>query len=313
MSDDIKTPIVPVENYNGNKIFAKLEGLNIFGSMKDRCAKYVIKKLFATGEINKETLIIESSSGNMAVSLAMVCKSYGLRFCAVIDPSIAPINEFLLNNSGAEIIKVDAPDENNSYLKSRLKIVEDLKNKVKNSYWFNQYGNPFVREAYCRTLGKEIFEQMPDVDYLFLAVSSLGTISGVYEASKMFSTKSKVIAVDIEGSKIFDKFTTTKKHIQGIGSSIVGKHFDFINLEGNIIVSEKNAIEECFNLVKNYGIFVGGSSGACFAGAKRYLDENKIHDKKVLCVFADRGERYFDTIYNDDWQRKILEEKLWDI
>jgi len=309
MKDVLKTPIVNLGNFENNEMFAKIEGLNLYGSMKDRCAKYVIKKLFATGEINKDTLIIESSSGNMAVALAMICKKFGLKFCAVIDPSIAPINEFLIKQAGADIIKVEKPDENNSYLKSRLSIVNKMLNENNNSYWFNQYGNPLVREAYCNTLGKEIFEQMPDVDYLFMAVSSLGTIAGVCEAIKKHKSKTKIIAIDIEGSKIFDTNTHAKKHIPGIGSSIIGKHLEFINIDDNLIVPEKEILNGCLTLVSDFGLFVGGSSGACFEGAKKYLKLKQVENKKVLCVFADRGERYFDTIYNKEWQKCILKEE----
>jgi len=308
MNKMLTTPTIEVGEFNKNKMFVKIEGLNLFGSMKDRAGKYVIEKLLNEKTINQETLIVESSSGNMAVSLAMTCKAYGLKFCAVIDPSISPINEFLIRQSGADVVKVSVPDENNSYLKNRLNTVQEIIGKNSNSYWFNQYGNPLVREAYCNTLGKEILEQNPDVDYIFMAVSSLGTIAGVCEAVKKFNSKAQVIAVDIEGTKIFNPNTLAKKHIPGIGSSIKGKHFEHIKIDGNIIVSEDVIVKNCYSLLKDYGLFIGGSSGACYAGAKQYMRENNIEGKKAVCVFADRGERYFDTIYNDEWLKENIKE-----
>ncbi len=301
----INTPIVKLHAFLENEIYAKLEDLQIHGSVKDRASKYVISKLLQSKKINSGTTIIESTSGNMGVALAATCQKYGLPCVLVIDATISKINEYLIKKMGAIIYKENVPDENNSYLKSRIKRVEDYIGCHENVYWFNQYSNPLVREAYEKTLGAEILEQIPDVNYIFMAVSSMGTIAGVSRAVERYNgarhTDIKLIAVDIAGSKIFDPTTKAIKHIPGIGSSIVAGHAAFVKITDHSIVEERESVLSLNELLQTEGLFLGGSSGCVFAGMKKYILQNSLKSKKILCVFADRGERYFDTLYNEQW------------
>lgn len=301
------TPNLKLLNYKTNEIYAKIEGVNPFGSVKDRSAYYAIKKLLDDSIINKNTTIIESTSGNMGVALAGVCKLFGLKFIAVIDPAISPVNEFLIKSLGAETIKVVDSDENNSYLKARLKKVKQIFSIYENIYWFNQYGNPLIREAFKNTLGEEIVRDNPNMDYLFMAVSSLGTITGVSERVKEFNSNIKVVAVDILGSKIFDKNTKCHKHLSGIGSSIQTEHLAHCKLDDHILVDEASSIAECKNLLFECGAFVGGSSGCVVSGIKKYIDEHNLKNKKIVCVFPDNGYKYLETIYNEKWYKENIE------
>ena len=168
MLEDFKvvTPLVKLASFTDNDAYIKLEGSNLFGSAKDRCAIYVLTKLLEQGTIGPDTEIVESSSGNMGVALAAVGARVGLKITIMIDESISKLNEFLITSFGARTVKITQADENGSYLKARLQTVRDYIAGRDDVYWFNQYGNPLVIEAYRETVGRELCRQLPDVEYL---------------------------------------------------------------------------------------------------------------------------------------------------
>ena len=300
------TPTFKIEDEK-NDIYLKYEGANSFGSSKDRSAKYVLNKLYNEGTINKDTTIIESSSGNMGIALAATCKHLGNKFICVIDPHISAVNEFLIKNAGAETIKVTEADSNNSYLKTRLKVVGDLLKQNPNSYWFNQYGNPLVCEAY-EEIGREIVRDVQDVEYVFVAVSSAGTIGGVSKAIKEYAKRQnrniKVIAVDVEGSKVFDINTTKKRYLSGIGSSIQSVNLSRIQKDDVILVDEKDGVRKCYELWQDHTIFAGGSSGCVVEAIEQYVKKHNIEHSKIVGLLNDRGDRYFKTVYDEEWVKE---------
>lgn len=305
------TPMVSInmENFKHINLFTKIEGYNPTGSVKDRAASYILKKLLDLQTIDQHTTIIESTSGNFGVALSAFCQYYGLRFIAVVDPHIAPMNEMLIAANGAEIIKVTEPDRYGGYLLNRIKKIQELKAKIKNSYWVNQYGNPLNARAYYHSLGKEICYQVEEIDYIFLGISSGGTVTGVSQKIKENFPDAKVIAVDVEGSQIF-RSQTKKRCIPGIGSSMRPEIIDKAFIDDVVFVDEVSTIKACHELLNQHNFFVGGSSGSVYAGIKQYFQDKRLdEDVTVISVFADRGERYFDTIYNPNWTQKFLAPK----
>lgn len=293
------TPLFKIEDEK-NSIFLKFEGANSFGSSKDRAALYVLNKLYKEGKINKDTTIIESSSGNMGIALATMCKKLGNKFICVIDPHISPINEYLIKTMDAEVIKVTEADENNSYLKTRLKLVKELTENISNSYWFNQYGNPLVCEAYEK-IGEEMIGELKDVEYVFIAVSSAGTISGISKAIKRFNSSIKIIAVDVIGSKVFDKNTTEKRFLSGIGSSIQSENLGRAIIDEIMLINEKEGIKSCYELLNKHFIFAGGSSGCVYQAIKEYIKKYNLENAKIIGLLNDRGDRYFKSVYSEEW------------
>ncbi len=294
----VETPLMKLNSFESNEAFIKLEGSNLYGSAKDRAAVYVLTKLLEDGTINKDTEIVESSSGNMGVALAAVGARLKLKVTIMIDDSISSLNEFLIKAYGANTVKITEADENGSYLKKRLSTVKKYIEERDNVYWINQYGNPLVVEAYRETVGKEIAKQLPDVDYVFIAISSGGTFAGISEAIHGHNKNTKVVAVDVEGSKIFDPETKKIKHFTGIGSSVRTDNFHRAIIDDKIIVSEDDATKALFNLMREEQLFLGGSSGCVVTGAKQYLKNNNITGKKVVMVSHDRGDRYFANLYS---------------
>ncbi|MEO1099206.1 MAG: 2,3-diaminopropionate biosynthesis protein SbnA [Bacteroidota bacterium] len=304
------TPLVSVnmDEFKHINLFVKVESYNPTGSVKDRAASYILDKLLKNGTINSETTIVESTSGNFGVALSAFCKHYNLSFIAVVDSHITTINEMLIRSNGAKIIKVTEPDKYGGYLLNRIKKVEELQSKINNSYWVNQYENPLNAKAYYQSLGKELCFQIEEMDYVFLGISSGGTITGVSKKIKENFPRAKVIAVDVEGSQIF-KNSPMKRYIPGIGSSLKPKIIEDALIDDVVITDEVSTIQACYELLQKYNFFVGGSSGSVFAGIKKFFADMPKEKVNIVSVFPDRGERYFDTIYNKKWVERVISMK----
>lgn len=303
-----KTPLVEIKSKDLENInlFAKLESYNPTGSVKDRAASYLIEKLLEKGIINKKTTLIESSSGNFGLSLSAYSRKYGLKFCCVIDSKASALSKTLIKELGATIVKVTEPDSNGNYLINRIKKVKKLKKTIPNSYWINQYENRYNAEAYYNTLGSELCGDLNKIDYIFIAVSSGGTITGVSQKIKECFPNVKIIAVDIEGSVIFGGMPK-KRHIYGMGSSIVPKIIKRAKIDEVIIMDEISSARNCHELLERHSIFAGGSSGTVFASVKKYFIGKKFKEKpNAVMIFPDRGDRYMNTIYNQNWYSNFI-------
>lgn len=290
------TPMIPLST----NIYAKMEGTNLFGSAKDRAANYILTDLLKKKQIDKSTKIIESSSGNFAIALAGVCRVLGMKFTCVIDPLLNPVNKSILECLNANFVLVTKPDENNSYSKGRIRMIQKIIDKDENIYWINQYDNPIIPSAYY-SLGQEIICQVPNVSYIFVPVSTCGTIAGISHIVKNYNSTIKIIAVDLDCSNIFYP-AITKQHIPGMGLFRKPENVNQAKIDEVVIVSELDSIKECHRLLDK-GIFVGVSSGAVLCAIKKYF--HKMHPQEIIvAVFPDRGERYIKTAYNDDWCKK---------
>jgi cysteine synthase A len=306
----IKTGNTPLINLSGCinpliNLYIKLESYNPTGSIKDRAAFYILNKLLSENMIDSNTEIIESSSGNFGIALAYFCKMFGVKFTCVIDPNILPINEILIQTFGGKILKATERDEFGGYLINRINIIKDLLAQKKNLYWVNQYENPLNAMAYYETLGNEICNFTDKIDYFFIGVSSGGTITGLSMRIKEKYPSAKIIAVDVDGSIIFGG-EPKKRIIPGIGSSIIPKILQQSHIDDVVIVSERETIDCCHELLHKYYLFAGGSSGSVYAAIKKYFSECKINEPtNVLTIFPDRGDRYVTTIYDECWCKKI--------
>jgi cysteine synthase A len=289
-----------------------LEFYNPTGSVKDRAACYILKKLLDLQEIDQDTTMIESSSGNFGVALSAYCKMNRLKFICVVDPCISPINEMLIRSMGTLVIKVTEPDENGGYLLNRIRKVNSLLQDIDNSYWVNQYANPYNAEAYTETLAEEICNSMERLDYIFLGISSGGTITGVSRKIKERFPEAKVIGVDIVGSVIFGH-PPKKRFIPGIGSSMVPDILKLARIDDVVMMDEVTTIRMCRELLEKHNIFAGGSSGSAYGAVKKYFTEkspNPDRDINVVTIFPDRGDRYSNTVYDEDWCNDFIKNHV---
>jgi len=298
------TPHIPLA-VEGMRLFAKLEYVNPVGSIKDRPAYWILKRAAERGEICDETTVIESSSGNFAAALAAFTHLVGLRFIPVIDPNISGTYESFLRRLCPTVVKVKDRDDTGGFLKTRLQMVEHLCATIPNAYWTNQYGNLDSVEAHYELTASEICADFDSLDYVFIGVSTAGTIAGMSRRLKERYPKVRIVAVDSEGSVIFGG-PPRKRYIPGVGSSIVPPLLADAKIDDAVLIPERETVRACHELLANHGLFVGGSSGTAFAAVKRYAARMAGAKRPtVLFVCADRGTPYLDTVFDPTWATKL--------
>jgi len=298
------TPHVPLA-MKGMNLFAKLEYVNPIGRIKDRSAYWILKRAAERGEISDKTTVIESSSGNFAAALAAFTRLIGLRFIPVIDPNISAAYESFLRRICPTVVKVEERDDTGGFLKTRLQKVKELCATVPNAYWTNQYGNPDAAEAHYELTATEICADFDSLDYVFIGVSTAGTIAGLSLRLKEQYPRIQVIAVDTEGSAIFGG-APRKRHIPGLGSSIVPPLLSQARIDDVVLIPERETVEGCRELLTTHGLFVGGSSGTSYAAIKRYAASMTASSHPtVLFLCPDRGTPYLDTVFDPAWAARL--------
>ncbi|MFD2615323.1 2,3-diaminopropionate biosynthesis protein SbnA [Paenibacillus gansuensis] len=298
-----RTPMVPLQRmFEGMpvQVYGKLEWMNPGGSSKDRPALFMLREAIRRGEITEETVIVESSSGNLAISLAQLCCMLGLRFICVVDPRTTESHKQIIRTLGGEIDLVTETDPaTGEFLPARIRRVQELLSELPSAFWTNQYGNPDNYKAHAETTMREIAAQLASVDYLFCGVSSCGTIRGCQEYISSLDMNTKVIAVDAFGSVIFGGSKASRK-LPGLGAGIrPGQYRD--NVADQVIyVSDIDCIKACRDLVRTEGILAGASSGGVLAAVRKAagtLPPGSV----CAAILPDRGERYLSTVYNKEW------------
>ena len=296
------------------RLFAKLEGFNPGGSIKDRTALTIIKNAVIAGKLSPGATVVESSSGNMGIGLAQMCRYFGLRFVCVVDPKTTKQNLDILRLYGAEIECVTIPDPfTGEYLQARIDRVKQLTAQIPHSFWPNQYANLWNAQAHHQTM-REIAEALDGrVDYLFCATSTCGTLRGCFEYAYVQDLRTRIIAVDALGSVIFGG-KTRRRLIPGHGASVRPLLYEPHLADECVLVSDLDCIVGCRRLVREELILVGGSSGAVISAVNK--SHSRIPDgSNCVVILPDRGDRYLDTIYSDQW---VLEHfgdvsHLWEI
>ncbi len=294
-----ETPVVRLEDERV-ELYAKLEYMNGVGSIKDRPAFWILKRAIERGDVDERSCIVESSSGNFACALATYCALLGLPFVPVIDPNISPAYEAYLRAHCARVVKVTERDDTGGFLKTRLAAVRSLLATVPRAYWTNQYENLDGVAAHYQLTAGEICRALPDVDYVFMGVSSAGTVAGVSQRLKRHRSAIQVIAVDVEGSMAFQR-TPRPRRISGIGASIRPPLISQAIIDDICIVSEPQTVAACRRLLAEHRLFVGGSSGSAYAAVQAYFAGRRLpggRRPKVLFLCADRGTAYVHSIFS---------------
>ncbi|MBP1999964.1 cysteine synthase A [Paenibacillus shirakamiensis] len=298
-----QTPLVRLNSLFSSSeasVYAKLEMMNPGGSMKDRPARYIIEQGLRDGTIKPNSHLIESTSGNLGIGLALAAKKYGLKFTCVVDPKITSMNLKIITCLGAHIDMVKDPDEHGSYLQSRIRRVQELVLHDPNGYWINQYANPLNWQAHYHGAGQEIVDQMDgQIDVLVCAVSTTGSILGISRRVKEAYPHTRIVAVDAVGSIIFGTPSQIRE-LPGIGANRVPELFSPHEIDQVIHVNDRESVQGCQKLLEREGIFAGGSSGSLVAALEKLVPTLPA-SSNVVTVFADRGERYLDSVYDDRW------------
>lgn len=284
------------------RVRLKLEGCNPAGSAKYRTARALVADLDRRGLLRPDSVVLESTSGNLGVALAQICRARGVGFLAIVDPKATQENLEKMKELGAEIETVREPDEVGGFLMSRLTRVQELRRLSPRYVWTNQYSNWANPAVHYVETGAEILEQCgAPPDAVFVPVSTGGTLAGIGRCFRENSRSTLVVGVDAVGSVIFGGPPGVRK-LTGIGAS---RRSDFLSpnhYDAHVLVSDAEAFLFCRELWARTGHKLGGSSGAAVAACVRFLRERpRLRD--AVCVCPDGGENYESTIYDDAWLR----------
>jgi cystathionine beta-synthase len=303
------TPLVKLNRVASDipgEVFAKLEFLNPMGSSKDRIARYMIEKAEKEGKIKKGDLIIENSSGNTAMGLALIAIQKGYRLKVIVRDRISREKLDQLKALGVEIHMVDSslpPESPYSY----NNITPLMARETPNCYFPDQHNNRDNNEAHYLGTGPEIWEQMQGkIDYFVAGIGTGGTIGGTARFLKEKDPAIEVIAIDPAGSVFYGHFNKQKNIasapylLEGLGDEFMIHCADFSVIDEMFQVSDKEAFQAARELALREGILAGGSSGAALWGV-RQLAKKLNRPARIVTVFPDGASRYLSTIYNDDW------------
>ena len=281
------TPLVKFNNLIENfkvKIFGKLEGCNPGGSIKDRPAYYMIKKAEESGELSREKIILEPTSGNTGISLAMIgaAKGYKVKLC--MPECVSVERRSIIEAFGAEIILTPANESTDGSIRKAHQLISEEPDKY---YMPNQFENENNVLAHYETTGPEVFSQTEgEIDIFVAGIGTGGTLMGVAKYLKEKKPQVKIVGVEpIVGHKI--------QGLKNMAESIVPKIYHSEKLDEKITVKDDPAYEMTRLLATKEGIFVGMSSGAAVAGA--FEVAKQMHSGMIVVILPDRGDRYLST------------------
>lgn len=288
---------------DGTDVFLKLEGFNVTGSIKVKTAIGLIEDLERRGLAKPhETVIIESSSGNLGIALSMVCAIKGYKFICVTDSNATRANIRGMKLYGAEVIVIEERDSSGGFLENRFKTIDRLQAEHPNSVWLNQYDNIANKNIHAAQTGNEIANEFDRIDWIFIGAGTTGTLGGVSERLRDLFPTIKVVGVEPTGSVTFGG-EAGKRNIPGIGTSVRPKIADYAIPDRVVAVEEWRTIEACLSFVKNYHLMIGGSTGTVLAAIKQLAPEFSPGET-IVAISADLGEKYMDTVYDPDWVEK---------
>lgn len=300
----LRTPTVALGGHR-SRLFAKLENTQPFsGSTKDRSVVAILEQALTDGMIGPTTTVVESSSGNFAVAAALVCARLGIEFLPVLDWHVNPHTERLLRAVCRELVVVQATTSTTSGLEARRACVAELLVDRPQAWWPDQYANRAPVAAHRDGTAAELLEDVPDLDEVYVAVGTGGTLAGIAAGVRAAGSGARIVAVDSVGSTIFGGHPGPR-HIPGIGSArrseIVDACAAFV--DEVVLVPEADAVRGCRELVRRYGILAGGSTGAVYAAIGSGRSETA--GKRITFLVADRGAPYLETVYDDAWVQAI--------
>ncbi len=282
------TPIIQLEKFGAN-LFAKCEFLNPSHSIKDRAAFEMIQNALNEGKIDSKTVIVEATSGNTGIALAMICADLGLQFIAVMPESMSLERRKMITLFGAKLELTPA----NLGMKGAVDKANEILKNTLNSFMPSQFENLANKNAHRKTTALEILNDLDnDLDIFVAGFGTGGTISGVGEILKETLDKIHIVAVEPLASPLLSKGEAGSHKIQGIGANFIPSILNKDIIDEIIAVSNEDAINTAKELARN-GLMVGISSGANVFVAS--ILAKKFPDKKILTMLNDTAERYLST------------------
>ncbi len=291
------TPLVELTNIEKElklkaKIFGKVEFFNPAGSVKDRIAKAMIDDLEKQGKINKDTVLIEPTSGNTGIALASIATARGYKIKIVMPETMSVERRKLIKAYGAELVLTEGAKG----MKGAVAKAEELAKEIPNSVIPGQFVNPANPKIHFETTGPEIYRDLDGkVDILVAGVGTGGTLSGTGRYLKSKNKDIKVVAVEPKGSPLLSEGKTGPHKIQGIGAGFIPDTLDTGIYDQIIAIEDADAFENGRLIGKKEGFLVGISAGAALAAAIQLAKDPANAGKNIVAIFADTGERYLST------------------
>mgnify|MGYP000946681363 FL=1 len=285
------TPIYQLDNTN---IFVKLEKYNLGGSVKDRAVLGMLEEAKRQGKVNSDTIIVEPTSGNTGIAVAILASVLGLKAVIIMPESMSIERRTLIKAYGAQLILT--PKELG--IKGSIDKAAEIREKYDNAISLSQFDNPANPAYHYATTAKEILEQVPDLDIFVAGVGTGGTFSGVAKYLKENKPEVLAVALEPEESPAISKGHGGVHKIQGIGTGFIPENFNKELMDEIYTVSSDEAISETKDFVRTTGIGVGISSGAAIAGAKKVAA--KYPDKKIVTILPDGVGKYLSMLEFDE-------------
>lgn len=291
------TPLLELSNIEKNldlkaEVLVKLEYFNPAGSVKDRIAKAMLDDAEAAGKLNKDSVIIEPTSGNTGVGLASVAAARGYRLIITMPETMSVERRLLMKAYGAELVLTDGAKG----MKGAIAKAEELTAEIPNSFIAGQFTNPANPQAHIKTTGPEIWNDTEGkVDVFVSGVGTGGTVTGVGKYLKSQNPDVKVVAVEPASSPVLSKGTAGAHKIQGIGAGFVPDTLDTSVYDEVIAVENDDAFETGRLVGHSEGVLVGISSGAAVWAAIELAKRPENEGKTIVALLADTGERYLST------------------
>ena len=293
-----KTPIVRLKKMEKeyaitSKIYAKIEKSNPGGSIKDRVAYQMIKDGIKEGKISQHTTIIEATSGNTGVGLAMVCAYFNLRLIVIMSENASEERKKIVKAYGGEVVLT--PKEEG--IEGAILKAKELEQEIGNAYYINQFFNVSNPLVHYFDTAEEIWTDLDGkIDLVIMGMGSSGTITGIAKKLKIKNKKIKIIGVEPRGCPFYSKGEIGNCNLPGIGTTFLPGVLDTDVIDEIITVDEEEAKIECLKVAKLEGLFVGISSGAVLTGLKQIIKKDVLKEKNILLIFPDTGERYLSIL-----------------
>ncbi|MGW2933941.1 2,3-diaminopropionate biosynthesis protein SbnA [Streptomyces sp. NPDC001156] len=301
---------VDLESIFGRSLYLKCEGFNFAGSIKLKAAIEMVETAEQDGILKPDSVLVESSSGNLGVALSMIAASKGYRFLCVTDSRCNLSTRLLMEALGSEVHIIADLDANGGFLGARIDYVRALCESDDRYVWLSQYTNPGNWQAHYRRTAPEIVQNFPRLDVLFIGAGTTGTLMGCARFFRHWHRPVRIVAVDSVGSVSFGG-EPGRRMIPGLGMSMRPPLLDESYVDEVIRVEEADTIRTCHRLARR-GFLFGGSTGTVVSGAMDWLARHDSRRLTAVAIAPDLGERYLDTLYQANWLEDLYGEHILD-